>query len=103
MDSKGLINFGASLTKELGLWLGVAVSIITGLLWCIPYVLVYGLGSGHTSDTMEGALMVCLILSGISFLAAILFCIGAIKNTVSTDDGHSIPMIMDDGGDTESV
>lgn len=101
MDSKGLINFGTSLTKEVGLWLGVGVSIIMGLLWCIPYVIVYGLGSGHTTDTTEGVLMLCVLLSGISFLAAILFCVGAIKNTVS-GEGESI-VIDFDGSDTERM
>ena len=101
MDSKGLINFGTSLTKEVGLWLGVGVSIIMGLLWCIPYVIVYGLGSGHTTDTTEGVLMLCVLLSGISFLAAILFLVGAIKNKVSSaGDGIQISY---DGGDTERL
>lgn len=101
MDSKGLINFGTSLTKEVGLWLGVGVSIIMGLLWCIPYVIVYGLGSGHTSDTTESAMLVCGFLTLISFVAAFLFLVGAIKNKVSSaGDGIQISY---DGGDTERL
>jgi len=97
-------NLGTSLIKELGLWVGVVVSILLGILWCAPYVIVYGLGSGHTTDATEGALLICLGLAGISFLAAILFAAGAIKNTVSTgNDSASIPMIDAGGSDIESV
>ena len=97
-------NLGTSLIKELGLWVGVVVSILLGILWCAPYVIVYGLGSGHTTDTVESALIVCLVLAGISFLAAILFMVGAIKNVVSADGSSvSIPTVDDSGGDVESV
>ncbi len=99
-----LLNLGASGIKELSLWAGVAVSVILGLLWCAPYVIVYGLGSGHTTDAVESALIVCLVLAGISFLAAILFMVGAIKNVVSADGSSvSIPTVDDSGGDVESV
>lgn len=97
----GLTNLGASLIRELGLWAGVAVSILAGLFWCIPPVVVYGLGSGHTSDTVEGAMLVCGFLVLVSFAAAVLFLIGAIKNTVSGESGAAD--ITYDGGDTERV
>lgn len=98
---EGLTNLGASLVRELGLWVGVILSVLTGLLWLIPPVVVYGLGSGHTGDTMESAMLVCGFLVLVSFAAAVLFLIGAIKNTVSGESGAAD--ITYDGGDTERV
>lgn len=98
---EGLTNLGASLVRELGLWVGVILSVLTGLLWLIPPVVVYGLGSGHTGDTMESAMLVCGFLTLVSFVAAFLFLVGAIKNKVSgAGDGIQISY---DGGDTERL
>jgi len=95
------IGFGASLLKELGLWAGVIVSIVMGILWCLPLLIQYFFGSPHTSDTLENFLIVSAGVAMVCLLAAVFFVIGAIRNTVGGKD--AMPIIEYDGGDTERM
>ena len=97
-----LTNFGASALRELGLWAGVVASVLMAIVWAVPPLILYGLGSGHTTDFMENAMLFCMLMALISCVAALLFVVGAIKNTVSTGR-ESVVQFVNDVGDTERV
>ncbi len=103
MISRENVAFGASLLKELGLWGGAIASGVMGFVWSTPWLLVaFAGGRGHTSDWVENFMVICGAIAAICFVAAVLFVIGAIRNTVGTGRNEAI-VVAEDAGEFERM
>ena len=104
MISRENVAFGASLLKELGLWGGAIASGVVGFLWVSPWLVVaFAGGRGHTSDWVENFLVLCGLVAIICFVAAVLFVIGAIRNTVGTGSSNETIVVAEDAGEFERM